>query len=787
MFEPKRQQYGLPVSPRDFVPAHIQPYSGSRASEHGYFDEPEISEGFDPLKLLWYAVHYRWLILAALATAVVCGFVYTWVQTPLYRGTANLEIVTSGARVFQDLEVTSQSTDFRIFETAKLKMQSRELARRVVFELNLGEDEKFLTPVASFSVRNLFARAFQTSGQNQTTELDAQKRAEIATSIIRADLSVNLVRNTSILAVSFVHPDPKYSADVANQIALSFIDQGVDRKGETSELARQFIEEQVRETKEKLQSSEKELVAYAKGAGITVTGTDSSLISQNINEINKALADAIQERLGAERYLQQVKEGNAATLPEVFESKSIQDSKQKIAELKASYSEKLSTLKPGFPEMQRLQAQIRELEKQVNLEIKSIARSIEIKHEQTVQKVAALQTELTALEVRQSEYQDKNIQYTILKREVDSNRAQYDSLISKFNDIGVGSELKTANAQVIDAAVPPGAPYSPRLVANLAVSLALFSLLAVALMYILEMMNNTFAVPDQIESTLKLPVLGIIPHSENADFTEIFNDTKSPISEAYRSLRTSLQFAGAETSMRTLAVTSSVPSEGKSTTAFKLAQDFAALGRKVLIIDADLRRPRLHRLFNTDNSIGLSNLLSNVVRQGEVASIFRSTSDANITFMAAGTIPPNPVDLLTSQKMAMTLHYCTKRFDLVVVDCPPVMGLSDAPILSRQVDATLLVVSSKHVTRKAAQTAMTRLRSVGGNVVGAALTKFQVSKLDYNYAYKYMQYNYYSYDSDTAEIENYAKGGKQAEGTKTQGGAGGIMAAFFDRVRGFGA
>jgi capsular exopolysaccharide synthesis family protein len=391
-------------------------------------------------------------------------------------------------------------------------------------------------------------------------------------------------------------------------------------------------------------------------------------------------------------------------------------------------------------------------------------------------------SELALLEAKQAEFRDKNIQYSIRKREVDSNRAQYESLITKLNEVGVGSELKSANASVVDAAIRPNAPYSPRLSVMVLIALAIAASAAAASIYILELLNNTFMVPDQIESDLKLPVLGIIPKVEENEIAEAFKDTKSSLSEAYRSLRTSLQFAGLENAIRTIVVTSSMPSEGKSTTAYRLAHDFAALGRKVLVIDADLRRPRLHRVFNTDNAIGLSNLLSNVVRQGDVVSIFRRTQDPNVTFLSAGTIPPNPADLLTSQKMAMTLHYCAKKYDIVIVDSPPVMGLSDAPILSRQADATLMVVSSKQVTRKAAKGALARLKAAGGNVVGAAMTKFAVNQLDYNYAYRYMQYNYYTYESSQPRIEDHA--GSKPSNSGTGRNKGGALSAVIGRLRG---
>lgn len=756
MYEPQKRPYGLPVA-ADGQPVPSPYFREAPYGDHR-FQEMEPEEGFDPLKLIWYALHYRWLIAAFLLAGFIAGLLFVYLQTPLYRSTAKVEIVTDSAKVIQDLEVVTQSSDLRALETARQKLFSRELARRVVFELNLTEDEAFLAPTPSFSLVNLINRITGAQKQADLEALSAETREAMAVGRVQHGLSASLVRNTSIMNVTFSHPSREHTALVANQVVESFIDQNVDRTSQTSDLARQFIEEQVRETKEKLQNSERALVAYAKEEGITLTGDDASLISENISQLNEALAQAIQDRLAAERYFEQVQEGNAATLPKVFESASIQATKEKIAELRASYQEKLATLKPGFPEMRRLQAQISELERQIDLEIASIAKTTEIRFEQAKQREAAVKRELEQLEREQREFQDKNIQYTILKREVDSNRAQYDSLIGKLNEVGVGADLRTTNASLVDEALAPGGPYSPQLSRTVLMSLFLFSAMAAALIYLLELMNNTFTVPDQIESELKIPVLGILPNVAEKEQMAALEDPKSALSEAYRSLRTSLQFTGTEGAMRTLLVTSAEPSEGKSTTVFKLAQDFSALGRSVLVIDADLRKPRLHRIFNTDNSIGLSNLLSNVVRQGDVVSIFRNTGNPNVTFLPAGTIPPNPADLLMSQRMALTLHFCAKKYDMVIIDAPPVMGLSDAPILSRHADATLLVVSSKQVTRKSVKTALNRLKNSGGNVVGAALSKFSVDNLDYNYAYRYMQYNYYSYDSgETPKLENDAK------------------------------
>ena len=440
---PVGQQYGVAMG-----------YQAGAAFEPIH-DEIDDEAGFDPLKLFWYVIHYRWLIAAFLVTGFVSGIIFTFLQTPMYRAAANIEIQSAGAKIIQDLEVLSQSDEKRVYETAKVKLKSRDLIRRVIFKLNLTEKSEFLAPTANFSLGNIFKRAFGISDKADVMELSSETREEMSIGIIREHTSINLIRGTSILSVEYSHAKPAYAAEIANQLVSSFINQNVDKKSETSDLARQFIEEQVRETKKKLQESEKNLVAYAQQVGITVTGDDVSLISANIAEINKALSEAIQQRLTEERFNQQVKDGESATLPEVFASDSIQKTKQKITELKATYQEKLGTLKPSFPEMRRLSAQINELGKQINLEIGAIAKSVKIRYQQILEKEKALKRELVELEQNQTVFQRKNIQYTILKREVDSNRKQFDSLIGKLSEIGIGSEIKTANISIIENAIPP--------------------------------------------------------------------------------------------------------------------------------------------------------------------------------------------------------------------------------------------------------------------------------------------------------------------------------------------
>jgi capsular exopolysaccharide synthesis family protein len=690
-------------------------------------------------------------------------------QTPKYQATTRLEVLVPSAKVFQDIQVVSESADVRAFLTAREKLISRALAQRVVFQLGLSEKPDFLFPTPDFSISNIFYRAFGISKSPSIQGKTPEQREAIAVDRVLNDLAVNLVANTSLLTITFVDQSPKYASDVANQVAQSFIDQRIDQTSETSDLARQFIQEQVLQVKQKLQKSEEELVAYAKDAGITVTGDDKSLIGSNIAALNTALAAAIQERLDAGRVVDQIDKGRGQSLGPVLESKGLQTLSDKIADLNSQYQQKLGVLKPGFPEMQQLQSQIKELQRLYNNGVLAITDSLRLKYQEAKDKEADLQSKLSEMEKQQAIFNDKNIKYTILKREVDSNRSQYDSLIAKLNEAGVSSELKAPTAAIVDLATQPTFPYSPRLSMNLVAALAVFLTLSGLIIYILELLNNTFTNPEQVERELGLAMLGILPLVEERDLTTSIADQKSGFSEAHRSLRTSLQFSGAEGAPRSLLVTSAEPSEGKSTTAFKLGQDFAALGTRVLIVDGDLRKPNMHRLFGLDNTMGLSNLLTNTVRKEDLADVFRTTKFPNVTVLTSGTIPPNPADLLTSAKMAMIVNNLGKCFDLVIIDAPPIIGLSDAPILSRLAEGTLMVVSTNQVTRKSAKTALKRLRAVGGNVVGAAMSKFAVNKFDYNYAYKYMNRQYYDYGTSTPKIEGKVDdGASQPAQTKSK-------------------
>ncbi|WP_292073788.1 polysaccharide biosynthesis tyrosine autokinase [Mesorhizobium sp.] len=731
--------------------ARADVYDDPRPRIQEYAYEPAHEQGLDILQLFLYAVHYRWLLVTLAAVGLTSSLAVTMMMTPKYAATAQLEVLVPSAKVFQDIELTSESSDARSFLTASEKLKSRSVAQRVVFNLGLSEREDFLFPKASFSPANILNRALGISDRADISKYSADDRARMAVDRVLANLSVVPITNTSLLSITYSDQRPRYAYEIANQVAQSFIDQRVDQANTTSVLARKFIQEQVLQTKERLQQSEQSLVDYAKKAGITLTGNDNSLITSNLTEINTALARAIQENLDYGRLVQQIDNGQGASLEQVLNSEALDKMRSKLSELDADYQQKLGLFKPDFPEMQQLRSQMRTIESQLNQGIQAITDSIRLKHRETLAKVDDLKKKLAELQSEQVAYQDKNIQYTILKREVDSNRSQYESLIAKLNEVAIGSKLKDQNAAVVDLAVLPRSPFSPRLSLNVAIGLVLSMVLGAATVYVLELLNNTFVDPEQLESELRLPILGILPAVDEREVDKAITDSKSGLSESYRSLRTSLQFSGDQGVPRVLLVASSIPSEGKSTTVRKLAGEFAALGAKVLVIDADLRRPTLHRAFSVDNDVGLTNVLTSTVRRDDVPKLVKRAGE-NLSVMTAGIIPPNPADLLSSPRMGLLLQKINKTYDIVIIDSAPVIGLSDAPILSRLADTTLLVVSTQ-VTRKAARAALKRIQAAGANVVGAAFTKFSPTKFGYSHNYKYSRY-YYNYGEESPRLEN---------------------------------
>ncbi|WP_374473710.1 GumC family protein [Arenimonas sp.] len=701
----------------------------------------------DEIDLLSYwriLVKRRWTVLGAAGIVLVTALVGTLLMTPIYRASTSLQIDRDSIKVVDVEGVTpvegAGGNDF--FQTQYELLKSRALAERVASQLGLADGDQ-LERLAPRSPWGALAGLFSGGGEEEVpTEAEVSARQSAATGFIMNGLTVEPVRNSRLVRVHFDSPDPELSERAANAIAEAFIASNLERRFDSSSYAKTYLEDRLQELKLKLEDSERKLVEFAQQEQIVSSGEGSaSLSEQNLGTLNAALAEARRDRIRAEaRWRQAQASKGTVLLGEIGENSIIQSLQERRAELNAEYQDKLRLYKPAFPAMVQLKGQIDEVERQISEEVANIKSAIQAEFLAAQEQERLLGEQMAGLKTEVLDLQSRSIQYNIFKREVDTNRELYDGLLQRYKEIGVAGGVSSNNIAVVDRA-QRGFKYKPSLTRNLALGLLAGLMLGVLLALAFEYLDDTLKSPEDVEKQTGLSVLGVIPLLK-APMTpaKALDDPRSAFSEAYRSVRTALQFSTDSGVPRCLLVTSAAPAEGKSTTALTLAKNFAQLGKRVLIIDADLRNPSLHRALEKPNDIGLSNYLAGASKATEV---IHATDSPHLMFMPTGPLPPNPAELLMGPKMLSLISIASEKFDQVIIDGPPVMGLADAPILANMASGTLLVVEAGETRITLARNALKRLYSARAHVIGALLTKFSAKHAGYGYGYG--GYNYYSY------------------------------------------
>ncbi len=475
----------------------------------------------------------------------------------------------------------------------------------------------------------------------------------------------------------------------------------------------------------------------SRGSSISTTG---NLKASDLALINTKLAEVRNEKIRLEGLWKQAQNTKGFGLSQIMDNPTFQENRKLRAQLEAEYQQKLLLYKPAFPAMVALRAQIKELDAQAGEAANAIKLSIKAQFSAAKNEEAMLAQQMDATKADVLDQRNRSIKYNILQREVDTNRTLYDGLLQRYKEIGVAGGVGTNNISVIDQAQVPGSPSSPKLLFNLIVAVLAGTIVGAASAFGLEYLDDTFKSPEDIEMVLAMPVVGVIPRpAPGVSISEMLADARSAVSEAYTSLRTALQFSTSEGVPRTLLITSARPSEGKSTTCVSLARSFTQIGLKVLVIDADLRNPSLHREFKVGNDVGLSNYLAGAKLPEEVA---QHTTITNLSFISSGPLSPNPAELLAGARFVSLLSLASETFDVVLVDGPPVMGLADAPLLASNIAGTLLVVAANETRREAAKVAVKRLQLARATIIGALMTKFDLRQAGYGYAYGYGGYDY---------------------------------------------
>ncbi|HET8897220.1 MAG TPA: polysaccharide biosynthesis tyrosine autokinase [Rhodanobacteraceae bacterium] len=709
----------------------------------------------DEIDLLAYwrlLVKRRWLVLGVLLAVVAAALIWTLLTPSVYRATATLQIDPYGMQVVQVQGISPiqgrYDPDFN--QTQYELLKSRSLAERVAEDLHLAGSDIFqrIQPPGWFDrLRGLLDPADAKQGKQATrptlapgekAPTPAQQLAR-ATGLVQGGLNITPVRNSHLVQVQYDSTLPDFAAKVANAVADGFIAASMDRQYGASSYAKKYLEDQLALLKSRLEDSERKLVEYAKAKDIVPGSDGKSLVEQNLTDLNRSLATAQDQRIRAQARWEQAKIADGAALPADMLGNSILRSlQQQRAQLQGKYQDQLHTFKPEYPSMLALKSQIDEVQKQINKELGNIRSSVKAEYDAALAQETMLKSQLDHLREESLQVETRSIQYNILKRDVDTNRELYNGLLQRYKQVGLAGGAKTSNISVVDRAMVPAGRYSPSLKRNLGLGILLGLMLGVGLALLLEYLDNTIKTPQDVEHLLKLGVLGIIPKLGKQRPDEALEDPRSAFSESYRSVRTALQFSTERGVPKILLLTSTKSGEGKSTSALTLARSFAQLGKRVLLVEADLRNPGLGRAMGLSTATGLSSLLAGAA---PLSQALTHTDDPCLDVLLSGPLPPSPTELLAGVKFVSLMTVAANKYDQIIIDGPPVLGIADAPILANVATGTLLVVQAGVTQIQPAQTAIKRLRMTRARLVGCLLTQYDARQSGFGYSYE----GYYAY------------------------------------------
>ncbi len=698
------------------------------------------------------ALRWRYVILGAVAACVLAGLIITLLMTPKFTATATIEISREANQVtnFQGVERETSVADQEFYQTQYGLLQSRSLAERVATQLRLVDDPSFYQ---RFGVSRDDPEFQLVNGRYPASGREIRQR--VAGEILLKNLNIAPTRLSRLVDIRFTSPNSEFSAKVANTWADAFIQINLERKIQATSYGRNLLQRQLAQQKERLDESQRQLVAYASQQRIinlpaqsNADGTTSerSIVADDLASLNTALSQATAERIAAEsRYREG---GRAGASSEALRNQAINALRQRRAEYAADYQKLLTQFEPQYPAARALKSQIDQLDRSIGNEERRVSGSLETDYRGAVERERGLKARVEQLKGSYLDLRRRSIQYNIFQQEVDTNRALYDGLLQRFKEIGVAGGVGVNNVSVVDQADAPQKPSSPRLFVNLAIALLAGLGIGAALAVALEQMDEAIADPAEVERRLGLPLLGSVPKVEGVTPRDALLDRKSDLVDAYLAVQTNLAFTTEHGVPRSFLVTSTRPAEGKSTTALALATMLARSGKRVILVDGDMRSPSVHHLGGVDHDRGLSNFLAG---QDDIASMTFPMTDLGFTAMSAGPIPPNAAELLTGGRLGLLMERLYDQFDHVVIDSPPVMGLADAPLIASRVEGVVYTVESLGIRSTLVKTALARLAAANARIFGGVLTKFEARKAHYGYGY---EYGYgYGYGREKAEAQ----------------------------------
>ena len=559
-------------------------------------------------------------------------------------------------------------------------------------------------------------------------------------------LSIEESRKSRLLRVHFDSEDPELSAKIANGIVQSYIRFHANRRDEINQESKRRLSSEIEQIKHELEESERALTVFARENNIIDLEERNNVLSEEASQLNRAYTEVRAKLFESKSVLDQVDVVDGHSLPVVLENETIRGLKAEYAQLQSEYSRLSSLFFDDYPAVAQVKQQMDSVQKNLNREIGRIVTSLKSKFNQLDAEKTMLEVALEDHDSKILDLKDRSVQYNILKREWEANKNLYSGLLKRQQEVDVAGSIETNNVLVVDSATVPLGRYKPNYSKNISVSLigGIFGGILLALIF--SYLDNSVRTSSEVEKLLQLPVLAAIPkyqkHKNTTTehfYTVSHLDRDSAHSEAFRSLRVSLLFSSPDSTPKSILVTSATPNEGKSSIVLNLGTVLAQSEKTVLLVDADLRKPRLHKLTGKDMSPGFSTMLidpqSTPIHQTEID---------NLWVMAAGTIPPNPTELFGSNRFDVVIDLLCKKFDYVIIDSSPILGLADAIVASTKVDGTILVVSSGQVTKPVLSESVRRLRSVNAKVLGIVMNNIDMNNHNYgNYYYSYSDHKKY--------------------------------------------
>lgn len=695
----------------------------------------------------WEAILKRWpIVVSILLSVLFVGIIYTLSSPKLYRATSTIVISPYTPQILTGVQDFMPDSGAR-FSDAFLRteheiLESRTVAMRAVDKLNLRNDDR----------------------NNGLGKISDPKQRELArqnkdwASFVQSKIKINPERRSFTVDIEAVDTDPKFAASLANGVAAAYMELNIEKRGNGAKEAAGWLASQHEELRGKLDASQAllyDFMAKHQIANATLPGQMEEIKSR-LTQFNTKLAEAqslaIANQVEAEEFKRIFKHPELVdSLPGIQNHRMIGDLKNKLTEARTRFSELSGKYLPAHPAMRSIRDQVESLEKNLKTELEAAIRKIERENQSLQRTQDGLQAAINAEKEREGSTNKLSLEYDRLKRESDTNEQLYNMVTGRMKEINLSGLVQSNNIHMLTQAEAPKQKYSPSWSKNLLIALALGLFLGIGYAILIDLLDNTIKSQEDVEKYLHLPFLGSMPVIIKDEITQKGPRRKraspekmrerdlysmlhpsSMAAECARAVRTNLIFMSPEKPLQSMVITSAIPKEGKTTTACNLAATMAQGGARVVLIDGDMRKPRLHSSFSLDNDKGLS---SYIVGEDDIDSIVKKTALPSLDVITSGPIPPNPSELIHTARFKEFIAKLEQRYDRVIFDAPPVNSVTDPVILGKQVGGVTLVVKVGGISYQEVQRAVSTLLDARVVIYGVVLNDLEISKGMYNYRY----------------------------------------------------